>query len=74
MPEPAPGVPLVGYSAIVSRLDTLIDVLIAANSAGGTPPRMPRPSTALDRHKAHEARTRHHARVAMVLGGTNNTA
>jgi hypothetical protein len=64
--KPAAPMNMVGYDAVASRLDTVIDVLIAANSTG-TPVRMPRPVTAFERIAASNARSRHRQRVAMIL-------
>lgn len=62
-----PPMTMAGYDHIAMRLDTLIDVLIAANSTG-TPVKMPRPVTAFDRVETRAVRSRHQQRVAMVLG------
>lgn len=59
---------MAGYDAVVARLDTLIDVFVAAHSSSRTPPRMPRPVTATDRLEAQDARNRHRARVAQMRG------
>jgi hypothetical protein len=65
-PEAQP-MTMLGYDGIAARLDTLIDVLVAANSTG-TPPRMPRPVTAADRLAAASSRSRHLARVRAIRG------
>jgi hypothetical protein len=70
--RPAP-MTMAGYDPLVSRLDTVIDVLVAAHSTGSRPPRMPRPVTALDRLAANDARARHRARVRMIRGPDTTT-
>ncbi|GAA0632153.1 hypothetical protein GCM10010174_61440 [Kutzneria viridogrisea] len=59
---------MAGYDPVVSRLDTVIDVLISAHSTGTNTPTMPRPVTARDRLAARSARSRHLARVTMLRG------
>jgi hypothetical protein len=59
---------MAGYDPLVSRMDTLIDCFVAAHSTGSTPPRMPRPVTAMDRLAAGDARDRHRDRVRMIRG------
>lgn len=64
--EPSP-MTMLGYGPVESRLDTLIDVLVAANCTG-TPPKTPRPVTAFTRLSTRDTRNRHRARVAALLG------
>jgi len=70
--RPAP-MTMAGYDPMIARLDTVIDVLVAAHSTGSTPPRMPRPVTALDRLAARDARSRHRDRVRMIRGSDTTT-
>lgn len=70
--RPAP-MTMAGYDPMIARLDTVIDVLVAAHSTGSTPPRMPRPVTAMDRLAARDAWDRHRDRVRMIRGSDTTT-